>query len=830
MSTGNGQLSVGENAEHMMLRFDAIDELMQSNSDGEQDAITTHLNGGMDLHSVLARHEAELSALREDFIAAHVDEAENICSLYMEFVECEKKLVGFEEEIIAFQRRLADSADDMVKMQQQTVSLVRSINNRRLCSSKLSEVYTVLQECDAFCSAIAQKEVDQSYLENISELERQLTFFSSNKELKGSAVDLETRPRLHAAAVRAGDKLQRYFRKQFVALAAAEDLISIESQQQSLVETGQNAIKFLKNYHPPIAEVIFQEYAKRMSDAFARLVRAVLHDFGELCLTHTGSIDTIITADDVHDVVYNRDTGAPKGNHVAVAAQALKFPVHPFPRRERSLSQHMRHFAGRMLKTERPMRIRETTIYDTVAALSTIRVRGETFSLDAAAARSLENAGNWPYNFLCGMHLLVNLCTSECQFIRQFFCFSSAEDEYGGTEALVRVVLSSALDIAQNSIREALSLLTDRQSTLASLRIVDIVKTYFCCLSNPVPLLLLSGIMESAKRILSGTLHRVVANDQESTQFLTSLRLSPFQFVPSDSKVNLNGLLEDRQYAVTLGPHPIVRRFSQIAGEMELLNSASFEGSRVDGVNVLLYDFVVASALYSELENVLEFVVMLAKRHKNSLAQRIFALNNYFYIQAYWRHMSGILRSVVEIEQLPSAAPPAHVSCITSRLSNELACFVDEDSKVNGIFGYLFDFVHAAEATLGSAFFTDDAPLELSLDALPAALSEAETLQVVSDLSQGWQTQLSETCTLVRQVVSWTFTDAAAAVQDEVALNSSKELEELILKKYTQAVVEANTKLHVVVTRLFAKHNEMRARLTSNATVLHEVKKVLQSR
>ncbi|RNF17852.1 putative leucine-rich repeat protein [Trypanosoma conorhini] len=827
LTTDNGQLSVKENAERMMLRFDAIDELMRCSSDDEQAAITAHLNGGVDLHSVLVRHETELSALREDFIAAHVDEAESICTLYMEIVECENKLVEFEEEIIAFQRRLADSAEDMVKMQQHTVSLVRSINNRRLCSSRLSEVYTALRECDAFCGAIAQKEVDLSYLENISELERQLTFFLSNKELEGSAVDLETRPRLHAAAVRAGDKLQRYFSKEFVALAAADDLASVGSQQRSLVETAQNAIKFLKKYHQPIAEAISQEYAKRMSDAFARHVRAVLHDFGELCVVNAGSIDTIVTADDAHDVVCNRDSGAPKGNHVTVAPQALRFPVHPFPRRERSVSQHMRNFAGRMLKSERSMIIRETTIYDTVSALGTIRVRNESFSLEAAAALPLENAGNWSCHFLRCMHLLVKLCISECQFIRQFFCLSATEDDYDGTEALVRVVLSSALDVAQNSILEDLPLLTDRQSTLAGLRIVDIAKTFLCRLPNPVPLLLLSGIMESAKRILSGTLHSVVANDERSTLFLTSLRLSPFQLVLGGSKVSLSKLLEDRQYAATLGPHPIVRRFSQIAGEMELLNSASLEGSMVNGVDLLLYDSVVANALYRELENVLGFIATLAKRHKSSLAQRMFALNNYFYIQAYWRRLASILASVVAVEQLPCAAPPAHVGCISSRISNELARFVEEDSKAGGIYGYLFDFVQVAEAALGSAFFTDEVPLELPSDALPAALSEAATLQAVSDFSQSWQMQLSETCTLVRRVVSWTFTNAAAAVQDEAALDSSKELEELILKEYTQGVVEANTKLHVVVTRLFGKHSEMRARLTSNATVLHEVKKLL---
>ncbi|KAF8296236.1 hypothetical protein C3747_29g77 [Trypanosoma cruzi] len=828
MNFDNGHLSVIEGAEHMMFRLDEIDELMQCSSDGEQDAITTHLNGEMDLHSVLAGHEAELSALREDFIQAHVDEAENICSLYMEFVECEKKLVQFEEEIIAFQRRLADSADDMVKMQQQTVSLVRSINNRRLGSSRLSEVYTVLQECDTFCDAIAQKDVDEKYLENISELEKKLSFFSSNKELEGSAVDLETRPRLQSAAMRAGDKLLRYFGKKILALTEAEDLASIEGQQQSLVETGRNAIGFLKSYNQPIAEAIFQDYARRMSEVFARHVRAVLHDFGELCVVNASSMDTIITADDVHDVMCNRDVASPKGNHVTVAAQEIKFPVQPFPRRERSVSQHMRTFAGRMLKSERPIKTRETTIYDTLAALSTMRIRDESFSLDAAAALPLENVGCWSWHFLRCVHLIANLCVTECWFIRQFFFSSSTEDEFERTETLVRLVLGNAVDVAYNTIREDLPLVTDRQSALAGLRIVDIAKMHLCLLSNPVPLLLFSGVMELVKKTLSDTLHSVMANDLKSTQFLTSLELSPFQRVPNDSKMSLNKLLEDRNYASTLGVHPIVRRFSQIAGELELLNSASLEGSMVNGVDVMVYDPAVSNALYRELENVLEFISVLAKRHKNILAQRIFALNNYFYIQASWRRLSGALKSVVGMEQLPCAAPPAHVNCIESRLSNEVVRFVDEDSKANGTFAYLFDFVQMAEATLGNAFFTDDGLMERSIGPLPDALSEAATMQAVLDFSQSWQAQFSETCSLVKRVVSLTLTVAAAAAKDEVALDSSKKLEELILKEYTQSVVEANTKMHLVVTRLFGKNNEMRARLTSNATVLHEVKKVLR--
>ncbi|RNF14770.1 putative leucine-rich repeat protein [Trypanosoma cruzi] len=334
--------------------------------------------------------------------------------------------------------------------------------------------------------------------------------------------------------------------------------------------------------------------------------------------------------------------------------------------------------------------------------------------------------------------------------------------------------------------------------------------------------------MELVKKTLSDTLHSVMANDLKSTQFLTSLELSPFQRVPNGSKMSLNKLLEDRNYASTLGVHPIVRRFSQIAGELELLNSASLEGSMVNGADVMVYDPAVSNALYRELENVLEFISVLSKRHKNILAQRIFALNNYFYIQASWRRLSSALKSVVGMEQLPCAAPPAHVNCIESRLSNEVVRFVDEDSKANGTFAYLFDFVQMAEATLGNAFFTDDGLMERSIDPLPDALSEAATMQAVLDFSQSWQAQFSETCSLVKRVVSLTLTVAAAAAKDEVALDSSKKLEELILKEYTQSVVEANTKMYLVVTRLFGKNNEMRARLTSNATVLHEVKKVLR--
>ncbi|KEG11812.1 putative leucine-rich repeat protein [Trypanosoma grayi] len=827
MGNDGEQLMASENAEYALLRFDELDEIMCGNSDAEQHVITNYLKGGMDLHNILAQHEAELSALREDLIEAHVNEAESICALYTEFVECEEKLVQFEEEIITFQRRLADSADDMVKMQQQTVGLVRSIGNRRHGSAKLSEVYTVLQECDAFCDAIAHKEVDKEYLENIAVLEKKLLFLSANKELAGSAVDLETRPQLQAAAVQAGEKLQRFLSKRIAALAAAESLASIQQQQRPLEVVGQNVISFLKNYNRPIAEAIFREYVKRMSEVLSRHTRVMLRGFSEACTAHACSVDTVIAAEDVHDLLCNRDAGSPKGNHVTTVVPPLKFPVQPFPRRERSVSQHMRNFADRVLKPDRCAALLETSISDTIEALDSLTVQNEVLILDAGKAQRLDKVNSWVWHFVRCMQLLVSLCVSECRFVGRFFCSMSSEDEdFDEAEALARVVLQRTLDAARHSFAEDLMLVADRQSVLAGLRVVDIVKVYLCHLHNPVPLLLFSNIMELAKKTLTSVLHSVLENDQKAVQFLATLRLSPFHLAPGGSKLGTTKLLEDRGYAATLGPHPIVQRFSHIAGEVEMLNTALFGGSMVNGLDVVAYDPAVSNVLFRELEIVAEFILTLAKRHKNPLAQRIFAVNNLFYILATWRRLAAGLPPISENEQPQYAAPPSHIACVESHLSNELARFVDEDAKANGNFGYLFDFIQAAEAALGSTFFSESESADPPVASLPPALNEEATMRAVSDFAQSWQVQLSETSNLVKRVVGATM---AAAAHDEVAVACATALEKRILKEYTQGVVEANAKMHTVVTRLFGTNGDMHAKLTSNTTVLHAVRKVLQS-
>lgn len=70
-----------------------------------------------------------------------------------------------------------------------------------------------------YCEAIRQNEVDDAYLDNLQELGHKLSFLINNKALQHSAVDDEIRPKLIAAAVKAGKKLQRYLSQRIVLLA-----------------------------------------------------------------------------------------------------------------------------------------------------------------------------------------------------------------------------------------------------------------------------------------------------------------------------------------------------------------------------------------------------------------------------------------------------------------------------------------------------------------------------------------------------------------------------------------------------------------------------------
>lgn len=657
--------------EETLYNLGQIDDLLNSGTGDDQTTIANYLKSDHDLKTVLKRHDAELQELCDQFIDIHVEQADNICRVYRDFSACEDQLVDFETEIVSFQRKLDEAADDVVMMQQQTDLLVRSVTNRRLVSSKINEVYDALQECDAFCEEIANKDVDANYLANLRELERKLAFLSKNKALHGSAVDNEIRPKLTAAAHKAGDKLHRFLSRKISSLA--DDPAHIEQNQQALEQSGQFAFSFLQSYNEPVARELVKLYVRTMADVFFKNFRNLLHDFSEASEIHAHPLDPIVSVEELTEIMSNRDSGSPQGNQVAVPPPS-NFPVRTLARRDRSVSQHMRGFTDAFTATTAaaaPLRsLREATFDDTIRAVSSMGVRHGKLLADPATAAQLDQCNSWAWQFAKCIQTLANTCVAECRFIGNFFCLvddnaSDVTENFTNSERISRAVLGKALVTVETSMLEEVPMVMERAAVLATLRVIEMAKEFLCTSQDPVPLMLLSGVLEMSKASLRNNLRTALNNDRAALEYLPTVKLTPFRQAPA-LKANTAKVLENRGYAATLGPHPVLLRLGELLGQLEMLNHATFAGSVYSRVAEAArftsptgaapspprppartaYDPHVASFIEVALKGLLAFTRLLARRHTSTLAASVFSSVNTYWVLTSWtgmatRHLSS---------------------------------------------------------------------------------------------------------------------------------------------------------------------------------------------
>lgn len=871
--------TVAHTAETALARLEEIDSLLSNDLTGDQIVLAQYLHSTKDLDNTLQKHDQELLDMCNLFVEAHVEQADNICRIYNEFCECENKLVHFETEIVSFQRKLEENTDDIVLMQQQTDVLVRSVNNRRMVSAKLNEVYSVLQECDSFCDGIANKDVDQSYLANLRELSRKLSFFSRNKVLQHSAVDNEIRPKLTAAAKKAGDKLQRFLARQISDLA--NDPAKLEENQDALFMNSGFAYTFLQSYNEPVARELSKLYIRILSTVYVKRLQHVFHDFSESSAIHANPLEPLVTAEELSEFLSNRDTSSPSGNQVTLP------PAKGFPgrilntTRDRSVSQHMRTLSD-MTKTDTLRSLRAGTFHDTMRAVSSLRVRHGNLQSDRAISASLDTCNSWTWQLVKCLRIVVNACTAECRFISNFF-FSADElagqEDLSNAECMARAVLGKALQVVELAIQEDLPKVMDRTAVLAALRAIELVKQYLCTSQDPIPLLLLSGVLEISKGTLRGNLRSALRNDEAVLEYLTTVKFCPFRKAAGKRSTALQ-ITQDRPYADSLGPNALIQRVGEILGQLALLNTAPFRCSTFGEAADAVYDPLVAAFVSNALKHLLSFTELLASRHPSLLGRQIFSVVNDFCVESMWRRLASDFLSIAESSTLssPQLAPggaggpedellspvgtPAQPSAATASSSTAVTAVYREDAvyfataadihlldahlgkwisqwathdaEVTSKPSALLTYVGSMEQLLGTSFFENAAtPLQPPAPGAspPPGVTESAALAVATEFNSNWQEYLRR---LLRETrgVSRAAMRAVTTQSESIALAqyNCEELVQTVLQGQLQCILEANSKLSAVAGTFFQSNTVLQSKLVSNTTVLLVAKGLLNDR
>jgi hypothetical protein len=794
---------LNEAAELALRRLDDVDGLVDVAGD-DQMVVGKYLRSDVDLKQMLAQHDQELMRVKEEYIEEHCKQAERLCSLYVEVTECEEKLLDFEKQINDFQTSLTNTAEDIVVMQQQTVDLVHRIGNRRHVSSKISEVYGALKECEEFCEGIAKRQVDADYLANIRELESKIAFLANNKELENSAVDQEISPKLRAAAHKAGDKLQRYLSKKITALS--ENMTNITMQQQALQSTGQHAYGFLARYNTPVAQHLLDMYIRIMADVYIKQTRSIMREVLEGRISPQTAV---LSHEDAMKILENRDSGSPPGSEVTTK-QTIKATM--VINRERSLGIEQR--VRELMRSRDGTQLREVTINDIVLALRSIDVQYGVVSIDPSQQDSLRETQSYVFRFVRAMAHTSNLTINESKFISEFFhghCHDSDAEE-----SVTRTVLGKSLQVAETSVKDLLNCPTDRSTTLACLRAVDLVKSLLCQCSNPLPLLLMSVIVELVTGTLRGRIYNTLNADWAILEEASALALIPFKY---DATGPLKRLLDaDRNFASYIAVHPVIARFASTTGELHVINTYPLAHSRVDGALIKVFDDVVSGMVKNMSFSVMRLIDHLGRRHVNDVAYRVFCIRNLFHVLHRWRSLSAQFAGEREGY---SAVADHHREALEANLKTHIAYLIQEEANDSSI-GKIFCFAVEAEAALGTDFFrSSDVPTLASLG-LPDAINEASTLGTISAFSSGWQDHLLSASQSIEKYFS------SQGNQD--APDELEEIASIVLREYFQSLLDSYAKVLAVIKVFYSKNGAIQAKVVGSVALFHEVQKYVSQR
>lgn len=856
--------------------LDAIDDLVdvalaQPHDDSK---LAQYLNSGADLGLMLASQDKELRILQEQFIEEHCQQAESLCTLHVELTECETKLSAFEEQIFTFQKSLTDTAEDIVRMQQQTVELVHRVANRKHVSNRISEVYNALKECEEFCEAINHRDVDSVYLGQIRELESKIAFLATNKELENSPVDLEIRPKLRVAAQRAGEKLQRYLTKKMVSLS--EDGTNIALQQQALEKVGQYAYSFLARYNTPVAAELRATYVRIMSDVYFRQTRDILREFGDFLPHGCGSAGPMIGTDVVNAIRTNKDCGAVGGTSFAPPPCIGPASGARDMKRAASVSVRMEDRIAGFIRSKSEARgasvsagpRRETDLHDLVDAMRCADFSYSVVTLDPASVIDLDRTTCWVWRFVKVLSAVLNMVLGESKFVSKFF-FAHGQD-LESEELLGRTVLSKSLDLVMGDFHNTLPQIRDRLSSAAGLRVIERAKTFLCQNANPIPLLLLSELFEVSTNSLRRVLHQIVEADTNLMSQLASLAFAPFSAPNSNQSaadMAVSVLLKTTpKLASALGPHDVTRQFALTTGALHLFNTMPMPYSRVDGVSVRA-DEILNQHLRSQLTSFMTLVDHLASRHQTQSLRSVFRIHNLAHVLLLWRSMASRFSldgngrggasptSPLEAEACigsgPHVAPSAHINDVEAQLRNEIVRYIAAEGRYFGVHDMML-VVQEAEAALGSAFFaskgisTDDsggAPSPSGPSAslpdvstLPAMLQETALLATITQFSRSWKDDLRSIAESSRTVFGLppdaqrarSVTPDTAGIEEATTSEFLREVGSLVLKEYFHSILDANARVHTLVNTFYSQHSGLQAKLVGNLALLHEVQGLLQ--
>lgn len=241
----------------------------------QDEAVQEALRKGTDLRSYAGEVEAALRAVERESIHDYIKESENLAGLHTQIRDCDNVLNSMEQMLRGFQSDLGNISAQIKYLQDESLSMNVKLRNRKEAEAQLSTFIHQIVIAPELIQNICDAEVNETYLEFVTELDEKLNFSKQESTVMTSACS-DIAPEIEKLRLKAVQKIYDFFLSRVAGLKKSRTNIQI--LQQSVLLKHKGLFDFLQVHAPEQTAEVKESYTTTMSAMYLRQFKSYLTD------------------------------------------------------------------------------------------------------------------------------------------------------------------------------------------------------------------------------------------------------------------------------------------------------------------------------------------------------------------------------------------------------------------------------------------------------------------------------------------------------------------------------------------------------------------------
>lgn len=253
------------------------------------------LQSGVDLRSYSAQVEKELQAVVEDSVADYVRESPAIAHLYDQINGCDKILERLEGILCTFQADLGNICQEILSLQEESVSLNIRLKNKQAVRNELSHfVDDIIIAEPVITHIIGTPAAEPQFLQNLQILDQKIAFVNEQSFRDAASVRdvMEIMKNLKLKAV---SKIREYILKKVQSCRKA--MTNYQMLQNTLLR-NKFFYSFLLHHDPETAREVVAEYLDTMSKVYFSYLKEYQQRISKLQFEEQPDKEDLMAADE----------------------------------------------------------------------------------------------------------------------------------------------------------------------------------------------------------------------------------------------------------------------------------------------------------------------------------------------------------------------------------------------------------------------------------------------------------------------------------------------------------------------------------------------------